>query len=68
MKLRKLDELKSECGLVRVAVYRDYDWHEYRVRLYIKNILQPFSDYMTDDDVDAYQTAKAMLQHGIDKL
>ncbi len=43
-------------------VYRDSEWNEYRVRLYIAGELRAAADYFTDDRADALSTAAAMVQ------
>lgn len=43
-------------------VYRDSDWNEYRVRLYIRGELHAPADYFTEDKADAIATAAAMVR------
>jgi len=43
-------------------VYRDSDWQEYRVRLYIRGELHAPADYYTSDKADAISTAAAMVR------
>lgn len=42
-------------------IYRDSDWNEYQVDLYIDNVKQPDATYHTDDKQDAINTAVAMI-------
>ncbi len=41
-------------------VYRDSEWQEYRVRLYICGALHAGADYHTGEKDDAIETALAM--------
>ena len=43
-------------------VYRDSEWDEYRVRLYIHGELHAGADYHTGDKADAIATAAAMVE------
>jgi hypothetical protein len=43
-------------------VYRDSDYDEYRVRLYIRDALHALADYFTGDKADAIATAAAMVR------
>lgn len=43
-------------------VFRDSDWGEFRVRLYIDGKLNAGADYHTGDEADAIATAAAMVQ------
>jgi hypothetical protein len=43
-------------------VYRDSEWQEYRVRLYIRGELHAPADYHTDSKADAIETAFAMVR------
>lgn len=43
-------------------VYRDSEWNEYRVRLYIRGELHAPADYLTSDKADAIETACAMVR------
>lgn len=44
-----------------MKVYRDTEWGEYRTRLYFNGVLQPKSDYHTDDKDDAIETGLLMI-------
>lgn len=52
----------SSNGPRTAKIYRDPEWAEYRVRLYIDGILNPAADYFTDDLDDAKATLTAMLE------
>jgi len=43
-------------------VYRDSEWQEWRVRLYIRGELHAPADYFTDDKADAIATAAVMVR------
>lgn len=43
-------------------VYRDSDYQEFRVRLYINGELHAAADYFTDDKADAIESAFAMVR------
>ena len=43
-------------------VYRDSDYDEFRVRLYINGVLNAAADYHTNDKADAVETACAMVR------
>ena len=43
-------------------VYRDSDYDEYRVRLYVSGALDAAADYFTSDKADAIETACAMVR------
>lgn len=59
MTLRKIHTESN--GHKTAKVYRDSDWQEYRVRLYINGVLHAGADYHTDDDADALDSALAMV-------
>ncbi|WP_338807255.1 hypothetical protein V8U11_11045 [Pseudomonas chlororaphis] len=42
-------------------VYRDSEWGEYQVRLYIQGSLLKEANYHTDDKDDACNTARSMI-------
>ncbi len=48
-------------------VYRDSEWDEYRVRLYIAGELRTAADYFTDEKADAIATAAAMVRPNRDR-
>ena len=58
--MRKVREFTS--GPHRVAVHRDHEWQEYRVRVYRDGVAYSPADYFTQDVEDAVDTAKAMLE------
>ncbi len=43
-------------------VYRDSEWDEYRVRLYLNGVLNAAADYHTEDKADAIATAAIMVR------
>lgn len=43
-----------------VKVYRDSEWQEYVVRLYVDGKLQPNADYFTNNKEDALSTGACM--------
>lgn len=48
-------------GYKTAKVYRDSEWQEFRVRLYINGQLNAPADYHTDEKADAIATAAAMV-------
>jgi hypothetical protein len=63
MSLRLLDtEQIGDPRTLTVAakLYRDSDYDEYRVRLYVNGVLQLAADYFTNDKADAQFTMLAM--------
>ena len=50
-------------GVVQARVYRDVEWDEYRVKLYINGVYEETADYHTDDKHDAIQTADVMAMN-----
>jgi hypothetical protein len=65
MARRKIAEFSN--GNRMTKVYRDSQWDEYRVTLYVDNAKVDGADSHTDDKADAMATAKAMIglgQHG----
>lgn len=56
-------KIHTEASGAKVAkVYRDSEWQEYRVRLYLNGELNTAADYFTGDKADAIDTAAAMVQ------
>lgn len=46
----------------QARVYRDVEFNEYRVKLYINGVWRADADYFTDDKADALQTANVMVE------
>ena len=63
MALRKIHE--DTCDTCMVRIYRDAEWQEFRVRLYLAGVLQKESDYFTDDKGDALGTSAIMLKRAV---
>ena len=62
MAMRKIH---SESNGINVAkVYRDSDWYQFIIRLYINGLWYEPADYFTDDKHDALDTAIAMAWDG----
>ncbi len=61
MGIRKIWESDGRNLCRAVKVYRDSEWNEYRVRLYIDGRLHAAADYFTDCKSDALATARAMV-------
>lgn len=59
MARRKIGEVNN--GRKTAKIYRDSEWNEFRVRLYVDHVLNPASDYHTDDESDAFDTARVMV-------
>jgi hypothetical protein len=53
---------------VQAKVYRDSEWNEYVVWLYIGAVRQTESDYHTTDKEDAIDTANSMVARGIEQV
>lgn len=50
-------------GPATCKVYRDAEWNEYRVRLFVNGKLNKAADSHTNDKQDAIDTARAMALH-----
>lgn len=48
-------------GYSSTKVYRDVEFNEYRVRLFVGGVLRQAADYHTDDKNDAIATGRKML-------
>jgi hypothetical protein len=61
-KLRKIGAVTFNHYEARI--YRDAEWEEWRVKLYIHGNHQKDADYHTNDKSDACHTAEAMVSPG----
>ncbi len=58
IKLRKVATVLGNVDSIGDAViYRDVEWNEYRVLVFVNGEYSPGSDYHTDDKQDAESTA-----------
>ena len=61
--MKKIHEITF--GARTAKVYRDSNWNEYRVRLYVRGRLDEAADYFTDDKQDAISTAAKMVRQQV---
>lgn len=59
---RLLDTLSSSNGKVVAKLYRDTEWEEFIVKLWVGGVYQSNADYHTDDKGDAQSTMKDMVR------
>lgn len=62
MRTFEYDGRTSDSELITTKVIHCSAWEEWLVKLYVNGIYQPESTYFTDDKVDAYETAQAMVK------
>lgn len=58
--MRKIHDVRDESRGVVVKVYRDAEWNEYVVKLYVGGEFN--GDYRTDDKQDAIDTADSIAR------
>jgi len=59
--MRLISTIHKASEALTVKTYKDTDWNEYRVKIFIEGQHQQDADYHTDDKDDALSTAAAIV-------
>lgn len=59
--MRLINTIHKASEELTVKTYRDTEWGEYRVKMYVKGQHLQDADYHTDDKEDALDTARGIV-------